>query len=206
MNRWRALAACWLIVLASCGSDGGQRGTGITATAVAGNVVSVHGPSGAGVAGIAVSVEGTRLGTTTDATGGFALRGTFDGDTALVFERAIDGLFVRLPLSAPAGGRVAARDVELDVSTGSARPRVVEVAFEGRVEALACDDGRVTCSSVHGTDDDEETYDVVVVGSTLHDANGGALSCADLVVGDRLDVDGVFVANGAIGEADVTRR
>jgi len=33
MNRWRAFAACWLVALASCASDGGQRGTGITVAA-----------------------------------------------------------------------------------------------------------------------------------------------------------------------------
>src|SRR5262249_13916759 len=118
----------------------------------------------------------------------------------------LDGVSVRLPVSAPAGGRLGVRDLVLDATAGSAQPRVVDVAFEGRVDALACDAGRITCSSVHRTDDDDETYDVMVAGSTLHDADGTALVCTDLAVGDRLDVDGAFVADGAIGDADVTRR
>jgi hypothetical protein len=202
MNRWRAFAACWLLVLASCASDGGQRGTGITA--VAGNVASVQGDTTGGVGGIEVSIEGTELRTTTDANGSFALTGAFGGDTALHFDRAV--VSARLAVSAPAGGRIDVRDVVLDAATGSAAPGAVDVAFEGRIEALACDVGRVTCSSVHGGDDDDDTYDVTLNGSTLHDADGNALACADLATGDRLDVDGAFVADGAIGNADVTRR
>ena len=86
-DRWRAFAACWLLALASCASDGGQRGTGITIAA--GNVASVQADMG-GVDGIEVAVEGTDVHGTTDATGVFELRGRFAGDTALRFARASD--------------------------------------------------------------------------------------------------------------------
>ena len=204
MNRWRAFTACWLVALVSCASDGGQRGTGITAAA--GNVASVSADMAVGVDGIDVSVEGAELHTTTDASGAFELRGAFAGDTALRFARARDGLAARLAVSAPAGGRIDARDVVLDAATGTAEPRVVEVVFEGRVEGLACDDGRVTLASVHRAPDDLETYVVTLAGSTLHDADGTVLACTDLRIDDRLDVDGEFVTEGLIGEADLTRR
>lgn len=204
MDRWRALAVCWLFALASCASDGGQRGTGITVAA--GNVAGVQADMAAGVGGIEVSLEGTDLHTTTDAQGEFSLRGRFAGDTALRFERPADALSARLAVNAPAGGRLDVRDVVLDPAAASAEPRVVEVAFEGRVETLACDDARVTLASVHRAPDDLDAYVVTLVDATLHDGDGRPLACPDLRVGDRLAVDGVFVADGTIAGADLTRR
>jgi hypothetical protein len=204
MNRWRALAACWLLTLASCASDGGQRGTGITIAE--GNVSSVQANGPAGIGGIQVSVEGTELRTTTDADGGFALQGDFAGDTALRFERALDAVSARLPVSAPAGGRLGLHDVVLDVGNGSARADRIEVSFEGVVDALACDDARITLRSIHRAADDLETYVVVLTGSMLHDGEGHPLACTDLDVGDRLDVHGFFVSDGTIANADLTRR
>jgi len=205
MNRWRAWAACWLVILASCASDGGQRGTGITVAE--GNVVSVQASAPvADVGGIDVSVEGTELRTTTDADGNFTLRGDFAGDTALRFERTPDVAGIRLAVSAPAGGRLGLRDVVLDASAGSATAGTVEVEFEGNVDTLACDDARITLTSVHHAADDLETYVVDLTSSTLHDRGGLPLTCTDLDVGDRLDVDGVFVSDGTIANADLTRR
>jgi hypothetical protein len=204
MNRWRALAACWLVALASCASDGGQRGTGITVAA--GNVTSVQPGASSGIAGIAVSLEGTTLHTTTDANGAFRLSGEFAGDTALRFERATDGGTARLPLNAPAGGRVDAHDVTVDTTTGIAQASTVDVAFAGRVETLACDEARIILISVHRDDDDLDDYTVVLTSSTLHDAEGRALACTDLHPGDRLDVDGTFLLDGTIGDADLTRK
>ena len=200
---WRALAVCWLVVIASCASDGGQRGTGITAAA--GNVARVEGGA-ADVADIEVTVEGTELRTTTDATGAFVLRGDFEGDTALRFVPANDGATARLTVNAPAGGRIDARDVVVDTTTGIARASAVGVAFEGQIEMLACAAERVTLTSVHRTPDDLDTYDVALAGSTLHAADGTPLRCVDLRVGDRLDVDGVFASDGTIADADLTRR
>ena len=190
MNRWRAFAACWLVALASCASDGGQRGTGITVAA--GNVASLRPGTSAAVDGIDVSIEGTALRTTTDANGAFALSGEFAGDTALRFERAADG--------------IDARDVVVDATTGIAQASRVDVAFAGRVDTLACDQARIVLTSVHRAPDDLDTYAVTLAGSTLHDADGEALACTDLHPGDRLDVDGAFVSDDAIGDADLTRR
>jgi len=204
MNRWRAFAACWLVALASCASDGGQRGTGITVAA--GNVASVRPAIDTGVAGVDVSLEGTELHTTTDASGMFTLSGEFSGETALRFARALDGVVARLPVNAPAGGRIDARDVVVDATTGTAEASVVDVVFEGQVETLACAEARIVLTSAHHAEDDLDTYDVTLTGSTLHDADGRPLACADLRVGDRLDVDGAFASDGTIGAADLARR
>lgn len=204
MDRWRAFAACWLLALASCASDGGQRGTGITVAA--GNVTSVQADMAAGVGGIDVAVEGTDVHATTDASGAFELRGRFAGDTALRFARAADAVSARLAINAPAGGRIDARDVVLDAATGGAQARTIEVSFEGRVETLACAAGRVTLVSVHRAPDDLDGYVVMLDGSSLHDAAGMPLTCSDLRVDDRLDVDGAFAADDTIGDADLTRR
>jgi hypothetical protein len=203
-DRCRAFAACWLLALASCASDGGQRGTGITVAA--GNVASVQADVATGVAGIDVSVEGTDLQTTTEASGAFELRGRFAGDTALRFTRTSDGVSARLAVNAPAGGRIDARDVVLNAGTGGAQARTIDVSFEGRVETLACDAARVTLVSVHRAPDDLDDYVVTLDGSSLHDANGVPLACADLRVDDRVDVAGTFLADDTIGDADLTRR
>jgi len=204
MNRWRTYAACWLVALASCASDGGQRGTGITVAA--GNVASVESSTSAEIGGIDVAVEGTDLHTTTAADGAFSLRGTFAGYTALHFARATDGLAARLSVDAPAGGRIDARDVAVDATTGVARASVVAVAFEGRVQTLDCAEARITLTSVHRAPDDLDTYDVALASSSLHDADGKALTCTDLHAGDHIDVDGAYASDGAIGDADLTRR
>jgi hypothetical protein len=203
MTRWRAMAACWLLFLASCASDGGQRGTGISVAA--GNVATVGATTSSALAGIEVSIEGTELHTMTNARGEFVLRGKFAGDTALRFERARDAVSARLPVSAPAGGRLDIHDVVLDAS-GTAEAELVEVAFEGSVESLACAAARVTLASVQRAADDLETYDVALTGSRLVDAAGNPLTCADLQIDDRLDVRGVFIDDGTIGDADLVRK
>lgn len=204
MKRRRAVAACWLLILAGCASDGGQRGTGISVAA--GNVASVRTGTPATVDHIDVSIEGTDLHTTTAADGSFVLQGTFAGDTALRFERAPDVPSARLPVSAPAGCRLDVQDVVIDAASGAAEASRVDVTFEGRIEVLACADGRVTLASVHREADDLETYDVTLTGSRLADADGTALACADLRVDDRLDVQGTFAVDGSIEDADLMRR
>jgi hypothetical protein len=204
MNRWRAYAACWLVALASCASDGGQRGTGITAAE--GNVAAVQSSTSTAVGGIDVAVEGTEAQTTTDASGAFSLQGTFAGYAVLRFTRAADGLDARLHVDAPAGGRIDARDVTLDAASGDARATAVGVVFTGRVDVLDCPDDTITLSSVERAADDLHTYDVALASSSLHDADGKALTCADLRVGDRLDVDGTYDTDGAIGDAALTRK
>jgi hypothetical protein len=198
MMHLRALLACWLIGVASCASDGGQRGTGITVAE--GNVVSAE------MAAIDVSVEGTDLHTTTDADGRFSLRGDFAGDTAIRFAVPRTGVSARLPVNAPAGGFLSLRDVTLDTATGTAHAAATEVAFEGSVVDLACVENRIGLVSVHRAADDTDTYVVTLDDSTLHDGHGQTISCTELRPGDDLDVRGFFAADGTIGQADVTRR
>jgi hypothetical protein len=197
MTHVRALLACCLIGLVSCASDGGQRGTGITVAE--GNIVSAQ------MADIEVSVEGTDLHTTADADGRFSLRGDFAGDTALHFEAPGIGVSARLPVNAPAGGSLNLHDVTLDAATDTARAATTEVAFEGSVVSLACDENRIGLVSVHHAADDTDTYVVTLDDSVLHNGQGRPIACADLQSGDDLDFHGFFADDGTIGKADVTR-
>jgi hypothetical protein len=197
MGHVRVLLACWLIGLASCASDGGQRGTGITLAE--GNVVNAQ------MGDIEVSLEGTDLRTTTDAEGRFSLRGDFAGDTALHFETRSTGFSARLSVNAPAGGSLNLHDVTLDAAAGTARAAATEVVFEGSVVTLACDESRVGLVSVHRAADDTDTYVVTLDDSMLHDDHGRAIACTDLRLDDDLDVRGFFADDGTIGAADLTR-
>jgi hypothetical protein len=223
MSRWRSIVATLLLVCAGC-ADGGQRGTGISS--FEGNVVAVeHGSaevlsaaqgaaqgvammSSNAVSGILVTVEGTDLQTETDAQGGFSLHGTFGGDTALRFARAGDGVDVRYSVNAPAGGTTTLRDLTLQVSNGTAMPTAVYVAFEGRVVGLDCAMDRLVCASralPADQIDEDDTYVVDLTDSTVHDSAGHAVGCDAFAAGDTMHIDGAYLRDGTIGNADITR-
>ncbi|HEY2388704.1 MAG TPA: hypothetical protein VGK30_17245 [Candidatus Binatia bacterium] len=211
MSRWRAVAAIALLVCAGC-ADGGQRGTGISS--FEGNVIAVeHGSAQApasadGVGGIIVTVEGTDLQTQTDSQGAFSLRGTFAGDTALRFARAGDGLDARYSVNAPAGGTTTLHDVTVQAASGEVVPAAVYVAFEGRAVGLDCAMNRLVCVSVAqpaGEADEDDTYVVDLTDSTVHDSAGHALGCDAFAPGDTMAIDGAYLRDGTIGQADITR-
>jgi hypothetical protein len=219
MSRWRSIVATLLLVCAGC-ADGGQRGTGISS--FEGNVVAVeHGAAEApaaaqgvarmasdAVSGILVSVEGTDLQTETDAQGSFSLHGAFGGDTALRFARAGDGIDVRYSVNAPAGGTTTVRNLTLQVSSGTAVPTAVYVAFEGRVVGLDCAMSRLVCASVTvpaDQIDEDDTYVVDLTESTVHDSAGHAVACDAFAAGDTMHIDGAYLRDGTIGQADITR-
>ena len=195
---WTRFLWIALLCAATACSDGGQRGTGITFAT--GNVTSVDGNS-ASLGGIHVTVAGTDLSTDTDRQGRFSLHGHFAGDTMLLFARTTAALPVQLNVNIPAGGTLTARDLELSSKTGQAEPAALQVAFEGRIVALACDSGRVTLVSTQRDPSDDDSYVLTLSGSTLRYRQDRPRSCADLALDDRLRVDGFFAADGTIGNA-----
>lgn len=211
MRRVRILGLVLLLAYAGCAADGGQRGTGISS--FAGNVVAVDrggaSPSGESTSGIIVTVEGTDLQTQTDGQGQFSLRGAFAGDTALRFTRAGDGLEARYSVNVPAGGTTTLRDVTLRTPSGEVAPTAVYVVFEGRVVGLDCAMDRLVCASValppDEVVDEDDTYVVELSDSSVHDSAGHTLGCEVFAVGDTMRIDGAYLLDGAIGQADIAK-
>jgi len=202
MIRSRAVVLVGVLgLLASCGADGGQRGSGITSAL--GNVVSAD---GAAVAGVQVSVEDTNLRTTTGGDGRFTVRGHFEGYSTLRFERDDPRGPARLGIIAPAGGVLTLHNVQLDEGTGTAHAEIVEVVFDGVVVASDCGIGRITMASTHRAADDMVTYVVDLAGSSLHRRDGTPLACGDLHLDDRVAVHGRYATDGTIGDADLEVR
>ena len=149
-RRWLMLPL--LLAAAACGSDGGSSGTGITTAT--GNVASVmlSQPSGApgmgrqatrtaaavDLAGIDVSIEGTSAADRTDAAGQFVLRGNFDGDVTLRFQRAQDRIDASLATNIPAGGTLNLHDVQIDNQTATATASSATVEFDGLISEIDC--------------------------------------------------------------------
>ncbi len=201
MIRKRIFPILFLLTIAGCAADGGQRGSGITSAE--GNVAGIGGDTSA-LAGIQVTVENGELTTDTDAHGRFSLRGQFEGTTTVRFERANDQLSAHLDINAPAGGTLTMQNIRISAGSGEARPEAVHVVFEGRVVTLDCANGRVILASTQRDPNETDTYVVVIQSSTLHDREHQLRACADLRVDDRLVVDGIFADDGAIGNAEVT--
>jgi len=197
---WTRFLSIALLCGAMACSDGGQRGSGITFAT--GNVASIDGDT-ISLGGIHVTVAGTDLATDTADDGRFSVHGHFAGDTMLLFARGgATETLARLNVNVPAGGTLTAKNVQLSSMTGQAQAEALQVVFEGRVVALDCDAGRVTLVSTQHDPADDDTYVLALQTSTLHDRQHQPLTCADLVPDDRLAVDGVFAADGTIGNAD----
>ena len=81
--------------------------------------------------------------------------------------------------------------------------KVLGVPVSSRGSVLT-DSASATPVTVDGTGTISGTVDLT--SSTLHDPGGVPLTCTDLDVGARLDVDGIFVSDGTIANADLTRR
>ena len=217
-----------LLALAAC--DGGSRGSGITTAQ--GNVESVQTallaptrrppldrwarlwswirPEGraeaeAGVAGIRVLVEGTMIEDETDGAGSFKLRGNFEGDVVIRFERPGSGSSARASVNAPAGGTLTLENIHVDELSGEATADNYGVAFEGLVLSSDCTTSRLELVSRHRNPADTDVYDVRLADSSIHDVNGAPLGCQDLRGGDAVRLAGSVNDDGTFGRADIVR-
>ncbi len=196
-------AALLSIMLALWGcADGGTRGSGISTT-VLGNVVSVQASAPVNLAGIAVTVEGTAVGSATNAEGEFFLSGAFDGRVGLLFELPTGGGQARIALNIPGGGWLSLRDVHLDTVTGVATAETLEVDFEGVVVATDCTRGLLTMRSALRSPDDPNEYVMLLEQSSLLDESGRPVPCANVADGRRGSVRGVAYPDGTFGEATI---
>jgi len=211
----------------SCGMDGGSRGSGVT-TAAEGNVASVQTATlskplsrtpltrlarwfrieptvsaDTGLEGISVIVEGTNFITATDANGFFSLRGAFESDVSILFQRTEDGLSARVAVNVPAGGTLTLNNVHIDNRSGQATPASQGVDFEGLITESDCAGETLTLVSSQRGPLDTDTYTVRLGSSSLKDRNGSPISCQDLRIGERVHVTGMVNADGTFGNAVV---
>jgi hypothetical protein len=198
MTRNRILLVLPLVLaLAAC--DGGARGSGITTAE--GNLESTQ----TALRGIHVGVEGSTVTDDTDDAGSFSLRGTFEGDVVIRFERQ-DGSFARMPVNAPAGGVLTLEDVHVDTTSGVATAATQSVVFDALVVGTDCGAPSLDLVSRHRKATDTDVYAVRLENSTIREGDGSPLSCPDLREGDAVDVRGTVNDDGTFGHAEIVRR
>jgi hypothetical protein len=195
-----------VMLLASCSTDGGSSGTGITS--VEGNVAAVHGDgaaaaSTASTAGIDVTVDGTSAGASTDAAGRFVVRGKFEGRATLHFQRAADAVDARMTIVVPRGGTLTLDDVQVDVATAEATADRRHAVFDAQVTNADCAAGTLALVSVGGGEG-AYVYALDLASSFVHDADGTAVACGDLRAGERVHVEATARMDGTFGDGDVT--
>jgi hypothetical protein len=193
---WFALLA--LAATACAGSDGGPVGTGIAAS-VFGNVVDVEDGgegSGAGVAGVVVSIEDEAgLEARTDEEGNFELAGDFAGRLSLRFRT--EDYSVIQPVDVPGGSVLVLADIEVapdGVTALSSR----QLDLIGTLAAVDCAGGGLV---VEDRSDERVPFAVQLLPETTIATapSGAAASCADLALGRLVAVEGlVDLPSGAI--------
>jgi len=156
-----------------------------------------------GLEGITVTVEGTSATGTTDANGFFSIRGGFEGDVSILFQRAEDGLAARIMVDIPAGGTLTLDNVHIDNPSGQATPMSQRVDFEGLITQSDCSGEALTLVSSQRAPTDTNTYIVRLGTSSLRDRNGNAIACQDLQTGGRVHVTGSVNVDGTFGQAVV---
>jgi hypothetical protein len=223
----RALLLPCILMLgcSSCAMDGGSRGSGISTTQ--GNVDSVEmaamltphrGSAETLLAalrrslwmesvasartefeGIVVTVEGTSATGETDANGVFSIRGDFEGQLSLLFQRADDGLSARIAVNIPAGGTLTLNNVRIDNPSGQAMAESQAVDFEGLITQIDCSGDTLTMVSTQRSPTDTDTYTVRPNTSSLEDARGDPIDCQSLQDGQQVHVTGSVNEDGTIG-------
>ena len=228
MDRITAALLALVCALGGC-AEGGSRGSGIS-TAVEGNVASVQTAllsapratrrerSGArldflavetvarattAIEGIEVTIEGTTLHTETDAEGSFSLRGNFEGDVTLVFQRPDDGLMARLAANVPAAGTLTLNNIHIDATQGEASAETQSAQFMGVITEVSCGDSIIIMRSVQQSPTDLDRYTVRLDTSELRDSHGNALSCGDLRGGEQALVQAQVNPDGTFGNGTV---
>jgi hypothetical protein len=219
-------AALVLLVLALGACDGGSRGSGITT--VEGNVGSVEAALGhsltrrselawltrlltaegtaaaqGALEGIQVSIEGSSIADETNANGSFSLRGHFEGEVVIRFERTTDGASARMEVNVPAAGTLTLNDVTLDERSGKATAQSTSVAFHGLVASADCPGEILRLVSSERSATDTDVYVVRLDTSSLHDASGMPVACDQLTVGEAVELAGSVNADGTFGHCDI---
>ncbi|HSD09364.1 MAG TPA: hypothetical protein VLF14_00140 [Candidatus Binatia bacterium] len=214
------------LVLALGACEGGSRGSGITT--VQGNVESVEAAfrdsprrrsefawltrllaaegtadADGALEGIRVSVEGSSIADDTDVNGFFSLRGHFEGDVAIRFERPIDEASARMAVNVPAAGMLTLNNVTIDGRNGEATAESADVAFDGLVASADCSAETLGLVSSEGSSTETDVYVVDLDTSSLHDAKGTPVACEELTVGEAARLAGSVNADGTFGNADI---
>jgi hypothetical protein len=220
-----------ILTLWAC-AEGGSRGSGISAE-VLGNVESVQtaaaprapevgstrlladwgaflplplehiARAGTGVEGIRVTVEGTNARGETDANGNFSLQGNFESDIRVVFQVPAGGGNAQITLNVPAGGRLTLNNVVLDTQREKAIAETQDVDFDGIITQVDCTRLTLALVSTQHSPEDVDTYTVRLDTSSVHNAQGDMVACADIAVGEQATVQGVVNPDGTFGHGTV---
>lgn len=225
MNRRLAVLLPLIATLWAC-AEGGSRGSGIF-TEVLGNVASVQtatvAPSlggaelraflsddiadaaraASGIEGIRVAVEGTGIRAETDTDGNFSLRGNFEGMVRLVFQLPAGGGEAQMALNVPAGGRLTLNNVAVDAQQGAAVAESQAVDFDGSITGIDCQNLILTLVSAHQGPDDVDQYTLRLDTSSVRNAQGELVACADIGIGEQAFVQGFVNPDGTFGNATV---
>jgi hypothetical protein len=218
---WRLAALLPLMAALSACAEGGSRGSGIF-TEVRGNVESVQtaavparlraslhsgienvAPAATAIAGIRVAVEGTGIRGETDTSGNFSLRGNFEGMINLVFQLPDDGGQAQIGLNVPAGGQLTLNNVTVDAPQGAAVADTQGVDFDGIITGIDCRSLILTLVSTHQGPDDTDEYTLRLDTSSVRDAQGDPVACADIRDGEQAVVQGFVNPDGTFGDATV---
>ena len=213
MNRKPAALLSLFLALWGC-AEGGSRGSGIS-TAVLGNVVQVQtdepraaadAVAGAGtdLQGINVVIEGSGIHGQTDANGNFSLSGDFEGMINLVFELPDGHWRAHIALNVPAAGKLTLNNVVIDTQTEAASAETQAVDFDAIITAVNCPGLALAVVSAQHGPDDVDDYTLRLDTSSVRDAAGQPVPCADLRSGDRAWVQGYVDPDGTFGEAEIT--
>ena len=210
MHRRQWIPLVLVTLLASCATDGGSSGTGITS--IEGNVATIQ-RDGAmmaalmaapttNLAGITVTVEGTSAAAETDGGGRFVVRGTFEGRSTLRFARAADAVTAQMTVAVPLGGTMTLHDVQLDVAAETAVADNRHAVFDALVQETDC--AGHTLSLVSASHEEGGYVYMVDLSTTfLHDGSGTAVDCTQLRAGDRIHVEATSQPDGSFTNADV---
>ena len=204
---WKhALMLPLVLALGSCAMEGGTRGSGIS-TAIEGNVASIQmaaleaTAAQTDIAGIRVAIEGTDAQDQTDADGGFALRGEFEGQLTLLFQLPENQGTARVAINVPAGGTLTLHNVHLDLPQDEATAEALDVDFQGVVTAANCHDLTLTLVSARHAASDVDLYTLRLDTSSVQDAHGNPVACEDFKGGEQLSVQGKVNTDGTFGDA-----
>lgn len=202
-RRVRQLVFVGLIFVYSCGAiDGGSRGTGITSS-LQGIVASVQtaSDSESSVEGLAVGVQHSGVRAKTNSAGAFFVQGSFDGHVTIVFARRTDKVRAHLPVYLPSGGTMTLNGVHIDNVSGTVAVDSQAIDFVGEITQVDCAGQTLTMFPAKRPPGDNDTYTVLLNGSSLVDSLGNPVSCSQLRNGQFAHVQGAVNVDTTFGDA-----